>query len=533
MRERDSRSNRQPEGKSLGLALGWMVATVLTTMALAAPASAVAEAGAASGDGVVPVEEADNPKCPEGTIELKIEPVVDGKYGDGTLTVEIDVKDSAGGPVFDWSASLGIDTVIVKGGSDGNAFVYVPEDTADTGLHAPVNPKNGTYFGLSHISFCYDIELQVSKTAETTFTREYDWKISKSNDAPKPIELAPGQPYEVGYEVTADVEKFADSGWAVNGTITVVNPAAVEAKGVEVDDAIQKEGDADVAGSVDCNGETAGTGLPASIPAKGTLECTYTASLPDGSERTNRATATSTTKGIGAGSGTAAVKFGEPTATVDECIVVSDDKAEPSKLGEVCVGDAPETFKYKTTFGPFENKCETHTFTNTASFVTNDNQQTGEAKSVVEIEVQCTSEGGCTLTQGYWKTHSEKGPAPYDDAWALLSGGLGADTPFFNSKKTWYEAFWTPPSGGNAYWALAHQYEAAVLNGLNGASTPEKVAAALKSAAVYLGNFPANNNPKGNTRKAMLELAGILGSYNEGTTGPGHCSEDRTSSSSA
>ncbi len=279
MHERNRRFDRQPEGKSLGLALGWMVATALTTIALVAPASAIAAAGAASGDGVVPVEEASNPKCPEGMIELKVEPVADGEYSDGTLTVVIDVKDSASGPVFDWTASLGVDRVIVKGGPDGNAFVYSPEDTADTSLHAPVNPSNGTYYGLSHISFCYDIELQVSKTAETSFTRDYDWKISKSNDAPKPVELAPGQKYEVGYEVTAGVEKFADSGWAVTGTITVVNPASVEAKGVDVTDAIQKAGDSDIAGSVDCNGETAGTGLPASIPAKGKLGCTYSAAF--------------------------------------------------------------------------------------------------------------------------------------------------------------------------------------------------------------------------------------------------------------
>ena len=85
-------------------------------------------------------------------------------------------------------------------------------------------------------------------------------------------------------------------------------------------------------------------------------------------------------------------------------------------------------------------------------------------------------ENGCTLTQGYWKTHSTYGPASKPDAtWNLLPGGLGPDTVFFLSGDTWYEVFWTAPAG-NAYYNLAHQYMAARLNVLDGAS------ASLKSA---------------------------------------------------
>jgi hypothetical protein len=67
---------------------------------------------------------------------------------------------------------------------------------------------------------------------------------------------------------------------------------------------------------------------------------------------------------------------------------------------------------------------------------------------------------GCTLTQGYWKTHSKYGPAPYDARWALV----GEDTAFFSSGKTWYEAINTSSAGGNAYYILARQYIAAKLN---------------------------------------------------------------------
>ncbi|HSM16845.1 MAG TPA: hypothetical protein VK845_07595, partial [Gemmatimonadales bacterium] len=86
---------------------------------------------------------------------------------------------------------------------------------------------------------------------------------------------------------------------------------------------------------------------------------------------------------------------------------------------------------------------------------------------------------GCTYTQGYWKTHSVYGPAgPADGTWDLLASG--PDTPFFLSGQTWYEVFWTSPSG-NAYSSWAHQYRAAKLNVLNGAD-PTDAASAIASA---------------------------------------------------
>jgi hypothetical protein len=136
-----------------------------------------------------------------------------------------------------------------------------------------------------------------------------------------------------------------------------------------------------------------------------------------------------------------------------------------------------------------------------------------------------TCNGGCTLTPGYWKTHSEYGPAPYDDTWAQLAGG--ADTPFFLSGQSYYEVLWTSPKG-NAYYILAHAYIAAELNFLNGAN-PSAAQAAFDEATSLFGTYsPAEiaalkgNNP---LRANFLELATILDDYNNGIIGPGHCSD--------
>lgn len=133
------------------------------------------------------------------------------------------------------------------------------------------------------------------------------------------------------------------------------------------------------------------------------------------------------------------------------------------------------------------------------------------------------SDGGCTLTQGYWKTHSEFGPAPYDATWAKLSNG--ASTPFFLSGKTYHQVLGTSV-GGNAYYILAHQYIAAQLNFLNGAA-PAAAQTAFNSATTLLNTYtPAQIGAlAGNSslRKQFVELGGILDSYNNGKIGPGHC----------
>jgi LPXTG-motif cell wall-anchored protein len=112
--------------------------------------------------------------APEGAtwFELKVEPVKDGTFTDGTLTVTIDVTETEDGPVFDWTSNIGVDAVFVKGGPGGLLYVYDPESTGDTGLHAPVNPSNDKFFGLSHVSFCYDEDQPTTTTESTTTTTE-------------------------------------------------------------------------------------------------------------------------------------------------------------------------------------------------------------------------------------------------------------------------------------------------------------------------------------------------------------------------
>jgi hypothetical protein len=123
----------------------------------------------ASATHVTPTQQPGNPSCPAGTTELKVEPVTDGTFSDGTLTVTIDVRDTADGQVFDWTSNIGVDVVIAKGGPNANVYTYAPESLGDTGLHAPAN-ASGRFAGLSHISFCYDVGEEPTTTTTTTTT---------------------------------------------------------------------------------------------------------------------------------------------------------------------------------------------------------------------------------------------------------------------------------------------------------------------------------------------------------------------------
>lgn len=123
---------------------------------------------------------------------------------------------------------------------------------------------------------------------------------------------------------------------------------------------------------------------------------------------------------------------------------------------------------------------------------------------------------GCTKTQGYWKTHAPNSKnnnknTKVDPAWGSLYNDI-----FYGSGKTYMDVLNTPPKG-DAYYILAHQYIAAKLNGISGASMPDRVLNVYNMATLY---FEGKSNP---SRSTIISWAEVLTAYNEGRIGPGHC----------
>jgi hypothetical protein len=170
------------------------------------------------------------------------------------------------------------------------------------------------------------------------------------------------------------------------------------------------------------------------------------------------------------------------------------------------------TVSYTKTFRCDEDK---GTHDNTATI-----RETGQSDDArVTVTCKPPPSDGCTLTQGYWKTHSKYGPAPYDSTWALI----GEDTTFFLSAKSWYQVITTPPAGGNAYYILAHQYIAAKLNLAGGTSSTAAVDAALAGATTFFGTYTPASTLSPSVRAQAIAWATTLDKYNNGIIGPGHC----------
>ncbi|WP_135257173.1 hypothetical protein [Thermus caldilimi] len=352
----------------------------------------------------------------------------------------------------------------------------------------------------------------VEKTAVPEFKRTYRWSMEKkvTDPAGGTLTLAPGQSYLVKYAVSL-VGTPTDSDFKVKGTVTIKNTGSVDVLLQALSDTLS-------------TGETValncGVSLPYTLPAGQSLSCTYSQDLPNGQSRTNTATVAWSGGGeSGTASSQASFTFTTPTEVVDGSVTVADPSAT---LVNAISGITPEGVISQTYF--FErwvkfDLCGEYRVDNTATFTTSDTRTQGSASATVLVNVPCV--GGCTLTPGYWKTHSKYGPAPYDDTWAKI----GEDTPFYLSGQSYYQVLWTSPSGGNAYYILAFQFIAAKLNVLKGASTTPDVDTALAWAETFFQTYKPSDTLSKALANQAKSYAATLDGYNNGVIGPGHCDQ--------
>src|SRR5215207_11314500 len=159
--------------------------TMVPFIAAGALFAVPAAAGAAT---VEPVLVADNPSCLAlgYNHELKFDPPAAGTDTVDGVTIEMTRDDASDplGSLVGWSSSAPIDAVLVKGGPDANSYVYPGESSGDTGLHAPLNGDQ--YYGLSHVSFCWD-----DQTPDTPDTPPVDTPPADQPPADQPPAAQP------------------------------------------------------------------------------------------------------------------------------------------------------------------------------------------------------------------------------------------------------------------------------------------------------------------------------------------------------
>jgi hypothetical protein len=137
---------------------------------------------------------------------------------------------------------------------------------------------------------------------------------------------------------------------------------------------------------------------------------------------------------------------------------------------------------------------------------------------------------GCTLTQGYWKTHgsSNCNPSGGDDLWPadIQTNGMFLGTVHYEDGDLCEILNTTAATKGgpaNGLVNLAHQLIAAKLNIANGADG-SAVAQAIADADALIGGLIVPSIGSGFLAPSTTSsLVTTLTNYNEGAIGPGHC----------
>ena len=385
--------------------------------------------------------------------------------------------------------------------------------------------------------------LLIEKTANTSYVRTHTWDVEKDLTNPPDGPLDQGQVYVLMYEVQPVLTGTTDTEHTVSGQITVTNQNAMGSPFVAT---VSSVSDVLSAGGTDINATITSCSpmLPTDLGPGDVLTCDYTVTDPGLAANamwTNTASVTAVWNDAmdASGTGMADATFGDPSNEIDECVDVVDSLEGP--LGTVCVTDLP--------VGPFTYDwqlngdggdqflvCGPNQINNIATSTTNDTNTEATASETVDITVMC--DPGCTLTQGYWKTHSDEGPAPYDEeGWGNLGDydGDGVEEEEDESLvgtdgNTFYEIFWTPVRG-RPWYQVAHQYMAAYLNIQNGAD-PTDLNGEMPDIRAWLESADPerrNRDLPPPERQDARDWNSLLSDYNEGLIGPGHCAEDEMS----
>ncbi len=151
----------------------------------------------------------------------------------------------------------------------------------------------------------------------------------------------------------------------------------------------------------------------------------------------------------------------------------------------------------------------------------------GTFKGRVAYDVTCDQppeDPGCTLTQGYWKTHPSAWPVP-----GLTIGGV------WYTESQLISLLKTAPRG-DASLILGHQLIATLLNQAGGAYAPPEVQTAIDGAQAWMaanpdadGRLPfgirptADGVPNPQAWDDAINLAAVLDTYNNGNAGVPHC----------
>ena len=380
------------------------------------------------------------------------------------------------------------------------------------------------------VSVCSALPLTVTKTAASSMTRTYKWKIVKS--APNGLTYGPtlASTVTVPYSVTLSPDGYTDSLWSVTGVITVTNPNSWQP--VTVTSVTDQLG-ASIGGTCTVTGGTTAKTLTPKGTAGATATYAYACSFPitgpTGYSGNNTATATwdataAHTGTTASATGQAAVNFETGAVTkVNQVITVNDQVAGSTAkpLGTVDWFTGIKTlgtgvtgtiggwvFTYSNTYTVPKNGCVS--FTNTASI-----KETYQ-KSSVTVQV-CGPQQIGDGTIGFWSNPNGQGLIKNGKYTRTLVG-----TTYVNvcNVGTWLKAEFNVFDDlvANATCAQVAAYVSNVIKSANasGATMNAMLKAQMLAAALnyyYTTVEPTRGAPYGSLSKMVFDITKWSGGF--------------------
>ncbi len=148
---------------------------------------------------------------------------------------------SGGRAMFDWSANMPVDFVVVKASTTSLVYDY---RNYDWGGHPATGPWGDTNLAspkdsISHVLFCTLKKLRVEKTAAARYTRTYQWTINKQVKAggsafgkSAALSLLTGDSGAATWQIVADQTGSTDGDASVAGSITILDASPFDVSGV-------------------------------------------------------------------------------------------------------------------------------------------------------------------------------------------------------------------------------------------------------------------------------------------------------------
>lgn len=375
--------------------------------------------------------------------------------------------------------------------------------------------------------------LLVTKTADTSYTRDWHWTLTKSANSTDAVTIGHGASATIGFTITA-TPNAVDSAWKVSGLVTVHNPSPLSATVTSLSDTLSDSTPV----SLNCGGSA-----PYTIAGGGDLVCTYSIGRSGAINGTNNASATLANNNGGSTTfnGSADYTFGDPTTVLHSHANVVDGGAT------VANADNTGSAGWSTVSAPVS-----------ASYNAPDGGSFGYSITVTNVSMACDNYAGvingaslfdgehvilaaatapiysgacgnnCTLTIGFWKTHAGFTGRNVDRVTPELPQSLGTAGGLKTVKVTTAtQAVGLLSFSGDASNGVNKLYAqllAAKLNIFRGAS-PAAVSSLISSADAFL----ASNNSADwagmskNTKTQVNNWMSTFDQYNNGLIGPGHC----------